>query len=109
MELLQELYVNLVKTKMNYRKLCSFYKGEKECPFEVGEENAGKFWMAEQFVCEEYAPTVEKQLKTDFFKMVAAYISKWAPYDYPDLIRDYLSKSNADQKTKELVISVYLL
>ena len=93
---------------MDYRSLCSFYKGEKECPFEAGKGNAGKFWMAERFVCEEYAQTVEKQVETDFFRMVAAYISKWAPYDYPDLIRDYLSKSDADEKIKAQVKAMYL-
>ena len=44
---------------MNYRSLCSFYKGEKECPFEAKNGNAGKFWMAEWFVCEEYARNVK--------------------------------------------------
>ena len=61
-----------------------------------------------EVVCEEYALTVEKQVETDFFRMVAAYISKWAPYDYPDLIRDYLSKSDADEKIKAQVKAMYL-
>ena len=52
--------------------------------------------------------TVEKQVETDFFRMVAAYISKWAPYDFPDLIRDYLSKSDADEKIKAQVKAMYL-
>lgn len=92
---------------MNYRSLCSFYKGEKECPFEAKNGNAGKFWMAEWFVCEEYARNVKKQVKSDFFRMVVAYISKWAPYDYLDLIREYLSKSKADEKMKALIASMF--
>ncbi|MBO5949309.1 MAG: hypothetical protein J6Q11_01165 [Fibrobacteraceae bacterium] len=92
---------------MNYRSLCSFYKGEKECPFDSENGNAGKFWMAERFVCEEYARNVDKQVKSDFFRMVVAYISKWAPYDYLDLIREYLSKSKADEKMKALIASMF--
>lgn len=97
----------LSEDNMVYRSLCSFYKGEKECPYENGDGNAGKFWMAEWFVCEEYSKTVKKQVKSDFFRMIAAYISKWAPYDYSNLIGDYLSKSKADKKMKALIASIY--
>ena len=92
---------------MEFRKLCNYYKGERECPFEAGKGNAGKFWMAEQFVCEEYARTVQKQVETDFYRMVAAYISKWAPYNYIELINDYLSQSGVDDKIKEQVKFLY--
>ena len=92
---------------MIYKNLCTFYKGEKECPFEAKNGNAGKFWMAEWFVCEEYAKTVEKQVETDFYRMVASYISKWAPYNYPELLREYLSKSKADEKMKAFVASMF--
>lgn len=103
-----ELKLFFVKEIKMFKEFCSFYKGEKECPFEAEKGNAGKFWMAEQFVCEEYGRNVEKQVETDFYRMVAAYISKWAPYKFPELLREYLSKSNADEKMRAMVERTYL-
>lgn len=86
-----------------FKQLCTFYKGEKVCPFESGKDHAGKFWLAEQFVCEEFGPKQDKEVESDFYRMVAAYIAKWAPYDYPQLIKEYLARSSASEKMKAFV------
>ena len=55
----------------------------------------------------QYKELKHLQGKNNFFRMVVAYISKWAPYDYLDLIREYLSKSKADEKMKALIASMF--
>lgn len=91
-----------------FEDFCTYYKGEENCPFEAGKGHAGKFWVAENFVCKEYARTVEKQTELDFFRMVCAYIAKWAPYQFVELIREYLSKSKADEKMRTMMEKMYL-
>lgn len=91
-----------------FKDFCSFYKGETQCPFNAQNGNEGKFWIAEQFVCEEYGQGRETQVESDFYSMVAAYISKWAPYDFPELIREYLAHSKASENVKAIVERTYL-
>ena len=40
--------------------------------------------------------------------MVAAYISKWAPYDYAALIKQYLTFSRISDEVRKKVEKTYL-
>lgn len=69
---------------------CCFYKGEALMPIEYAQTHAHLIWLAERFVCEEVLHQIdEADPRTDIATWVDAYVGKWAPFSYDDIMATY--------------------
>lgn len=66
-----------------------FFKGEKECPFERGSTKA-RLWVAEQFCHDNPHLISDSNPADDIFSYVEAYVGKWDPYGWVDVMNFYI-------------------
>jgi len=64
---------------------CQYYNGEEQCPFNDSYE--ARAWAAEQQVC-----SFVKDGAYSFLSYIAAYISKWDPYEYRADVARYVAE-----------------
>jgi len=88
--------------KKTLLKYCSFYKGEEQCPF-VDNKKA-RLWMAEMMACNDLISMIGNESPADdLHRVVFAYVSKWSPYDFRDILNIYIKVA----KPKQAIIDVY--
>lgn len=77
-------------------KLCYYYKGEAECPIEYDGKPEGKFWTAENSLCNDillgYNLASGETPRQIFDGYIDALIGKWCPYQYEELMEMYLNR-----------------
>lgn len=64
---------------------CQYYNGEEQCPYNDSYE--ARAWAAEQQVC-----SFVKDGAYSFLSYIAAYISKWDPYEYRADVARYVAE-----------------
>lgn len=76
-------------------------------PESFDKKNEGKLWVAEKYLCEE-APFLikENNPRRDMANYVAAYVGKWSPYNFYDIMQTYFLK-NTDLKLEKEILRVY--
>lgn len=75
-------------------KYCFFYKGEAIIPPTFDKKNEGKLWVAEKYVCEEIPNLIDKENpRKSIASFVFAYVSKWSPYIFLEVMGTYLQKA----------------
>ena len=74
-------------------KLCHFYAGEADCPQDYDQTPLGQLWQAEKMLCENILcdnPNIQiTNPRRDFDRYVAAYVSKWNPWRYHEVLDIY--------------------
>ncbi len=86
-------------------KYCFFYKGEAIIPTVFEGKDEGQLWVAEKFVCEEISNQIDEESpRESMASWVAAYVSKWNPYGYREVLDLYL-KHIPD--LKEYILKIY--
>ncbi len=77
-------------------KLCYFYKGEEECPLEYDGKPEGKFWTAEDSLCNSillgYDLAPGEAPRQVFDEYMDALLGKWCPYKREELMEIYLNR-----------------
>lgn len=77
-------------------KLCVYYKEEDECPLEYDGKPEGKFWTAEESLCNfillNYNLAPGETPQQVFDEYVGALLGKWCPYEYDELMKIYLNR-----------------
>ncbi len=92
-------------TEQELLKLCFYYKGEELVPPRFSKTDEGKLWQAEKIICEELQCLIEKENpKMSIAKAVAAYVSKWCPYDFGKIMDEYFSNA---EDIREAVMLIY--
>ena len=83
---------------LNYGELLEytrFYKGEHDCPFEIGSPE-GKLWHAEMMFCDCFPMSLfnnrTDNIQEQLNEYVPAYIGKWNPYNWEDIVQIYKGK-----------------
>ena len=88
-------------------KYCKYYKREKECPSELNKIER-QIWVAEQWICSQSNMIDSDNPERNFVSYVAAYIGKWNPWGYRDVIKFYLERFK-DQSLIAYINRVYEL
>ena len=93
-------------TEEDLLRYCFYYKGEAMMPQSFdNDSNLIELWTAEKFVCKEMTHMIdEKNPRKSVANWVAAYVSKWDPWEFRDVLDVYLEKV-PDQK--EFIYKVY--
>lgn len=82
-------------TKQDLLPYCLYYKGEAELPKNFFNQDGslspkGLLWRAEKFVCEKISPRIdEHKVIEDITAWVGAFVGKWAPYEWADIMSNY--------------------
>ena len=80
-------------TEQEVMKFCHFYKGEAMIPQSFDQKNEGKLWVAEKVICEEFPNLIERNNpRRKIAELIAAYVSKWMPYEFGDIMNVYWEK-----------------
>lgn len=73
-------------------KRCFYYKGGVVVPRKYEHKKEHLLWNAEKYVCDEMFNKIDlKEPEKSIASFVAAYISKWEPFDYYEILDLYLS------------------
>lgn len=82
-------------TKQDLLPYCLYYKGEDEVPTNLFNRDdslskKGLLWRAEKFVCERISERIDKdKVSEDMAAWVGAFVGKWAPYEWEDIMSNY--------------------
>lgn len=77
-------------TEQELRDYCFYYKGEALPPYQQRDYKR-LLWLAEKWVCEEGCNRVDSQSpKSSVASLVAAYVSKWEPFNTDKVLKIYL-------------------
>lgn len=88
-------------TETQLLKYCLFYRGEVLVPVEYDGKAEGKIWAAEKIICEQMPNDVdESNPALSMAELVSAYVGKWSPYKYADVMSVYLDKCPAEVKSQ---------
>lgn len=91
-------------TEQELLKYCHFYKGEALCPFEHPDQ-CRYLWNAERWVCEEGCNLIDPtNVKFSLANYVAAFVSKWNPYEFGLLMDVYFQNS---PEYKDRILAIY--
>ncbi len=79
-------------TKEDLLPYCRIYKGEADVPEKYDGKDEGELWVAERFVCEEIPNLISKKHPgKDLENYVEAYVSKWDPFGWVEVMQMYSS------------------
>ncbi len=85
---------------------CHYWKGEELMPLSVTDENEQRLWYAEKMICETMPQLVRKDNpRQSLDNAVAAYVSKWGPYQLEETLRVYFKN---DATYEEDILRIYL-
>lgn len=78
---------------------CHYWNGEEEMPSNINTDNARALWTAEKYICTYMQNMVKANNPRKSLDMiVAAYISKWFPYQFLNILADYFIFDNTYEK-----------
>lgn len=84
---------------------CFYYKGGVIVPRKYQHKKEHILWDAEKYVCEELFNQIDlAEPEKSIASYVAAYISKWEPFDFHEVLDLYLSNIPT---LREDILSVY--
>jgi hypothetical protein len=86
-------------------KRCFYYKGGVIVPRMYQRKMEHILWDAERYVCNELFNEIDlKEPEKSIASYVAAYVSKWEPFNYHEIIEAYLSNIPT---LREDILSIY--
>lgn len=93
-------------TEQDLLKYCFYYHGEAMMPRSFdNNSNLSELWSAEKFVCEQLSQKIDaKNPRKSMAYWIAAYVSKWDPYEFRDVLDVYLKN---DPSLKEYIYTIY--
>ncbi|WP_288510136.1 hypothetical protein [uncultured Prevotellamassilia sp.] len=92
-------------TTEDIMKYCFFYKGETIIPSRFVKKNEGKLWVAEKYICEDIPNLIDKENpRRSIASYIAAYVGKWAPFNFMDIMATYFKKS---PDVKDFILRTY--
>lgn len=78
---------------------CHYWKGEELMPMAITDKDEQRLWFAEKMICETMPQLVTRDNpRKSLDEAVAAYVSKWAPYDFEDTLRVYFKNDATYEK-----------
>lgn len=88
-----------------YNEILFFYKGEIIIPSRFVKKNEGKLWVAEKYICEDIPNLIDKENpRRSIASYIAAYVGKWAPFNFMDIMATYFKKS---PDVKDFILRTY--
>ena len=91
-------------TEFELLKYCHYYNGEGIPPLNFDKKEK-KIWFAEKMICGEFQNLVDrKNPRKSIAELIASYIGKWDPWDWPSVMETYL-KNTPD--LRQYIFSVY--
>ena len=92
-------------TEQEILKYCYFYQGEAMIPQSFDQKDEGKLWVAEKAICENFSNLIERDNpRRNIAEFVAAYVGKWAPFNFRSVMRTYFEKA---PDLKEEIMEIY--
>lgn len=86
-------------------KRCFYYKGGVIVPRKYQHKREHLLWDAEKYVCENLFNQINlKEPEKSIASFIAAYISKWEPFDCSEILDLYLSNVPT---IKNEILSIY--
>ena len=80
-------------TEQEILQYCQFYKGEAMIPQSFDQKNEGKLWVAEKIICEDFFNMIDRNNpRKKIAELIAAYVGKWAPYEFRSVMKTYFDK-----------------
>lgn len=80
-------------TKDDLLKHCLYYRGEADVPVRFHGKDEAKLWIAEKYACERPQLIDYENTKRSFSTLVGAYVGKWDPYGWNEIMESYWKKS----------------
>ena len=97
---------HIAMTGSEILKYCHFYKEEANPPFEQ-KDGRRLLWLAEKWLCEEGSGLIDDtNPKFKIASYIAAYVGKWSPYEFADIMEVYFSRID-DATLKEQIMKIY--
>lgn len=88
-----------------YNEILFFLQRRDYNTISICQKNEGKLWVAEKYICEDIPNLIDKENpRRSIASYIAAYVGKWAPFNFMDIMATYFKKS---PDVKDFILRTY--